>query len=56
MKAEEIALSGKNESQDSQMILAAYQAQYGIGWVSAVVNRCGAVTSLQADPVACTMC
>jgi hypothetical protein len=45
MKAEEIALSGKNDSQDSQMILAAYQAQYGIGWVSGVCRRCGASTT-----------
>jgi hypothetical protein len=32
VKAEELALSGKNESQESQLVLAAYMQEYGIGF------------------------
>lgn len=38
-KAEEIALSGKNESQDSQLVLDAYMRAYGIGIVSAIAPQ-----------------
>ncbi len=37
VRAEEKALAGNNESQDSQHILEAYQRVYGIGLVSVIV-------------------
>lgn len=36
VRAEERALAGNNESQDSEQVLEAYQRMYGIGLVSAV--------------------
>lgn len=38
-KAEERALAGENESQDSQLVLDEYMRAYGIGLVSAVLPR-----------------